>query len=32
MFNRFFAEFDLNQDGLISKGEMAQFVKKYLGI
>lgn len=23
MFNRFFTEFDLNQDGVISKGEMA---------
>ena len=29
-FNRFYAEFDLNGDGLISMIEMAKFVKKYI--
>jgi Ca2+-binding EF-hand superfamily protein len=31
MFNRFFGEFDTNQDGVISKGEMARFFKKFFG-
>lgn len=30
-FNRFFAEYDINTDGYISKNECAKFVKKFLG-
>lgn len=30
MFNRFFREFDINQDGVISKKEMAKFFKEFL--
>ena len=29
-FNRFYADFDLNNDGLISKAECARFVKKFI--
>lgn len=29
-FNRFYAEYDLNGDGLISKSECARFVKKFI--
>ena len=29
-FNRFFAEFDVNKDGFISKSEMARFVRQYI--
>jgi hypothetical protein len=29
-FNRFYAEFDVNNDGLISKTECARFVKKFI--
>ena len=29
-FNRFFAEFDINQDGAIQKGEMARFIKRFI--
>jgi len=32
MFNRFFNEFDINQDGVISKGEMARFFRKFMGV
>jgi Ca2+-binding EF-hand superfamily protein len=32
MFNRFFAEFDLDGDGQISKSEMARFLRKFMGI
>jgi Ca2+-binding EF-hand superfamily protein len=30
-FNRFFAEFDDNGDGVISRGECYNFVKRFLG-
>lgn len=29
-FNRFYSEFDLNNDGLISRAECARFVKKFI--
>ena len=29
-FNRFYAEYDINGDGLLSKDEIARFVKEYL--
>lgn len=29
-FNRFFAEFDINGDNVLSKGEMTRFAKKFL--
>lgn len=29
-FNRFFAEFDVNGDGVLSRGEMARFTRKFL--
>lgn len=32
MFNRFYAEFDLNGDGRISKTEMARFLRKFMGL
>ena len=30
VFSRFFQEFDINQDGYISKSEMANFFRKFL--
>lgn len=30
-FNRFYAEFDMNNDGFISKSECTRFVRKFLG-
>jgi Ca2+-binding EF-hand superfamily protein len=29
-FNRFFAEFDINNDGVIQKSEMARFIKRFI--
>lgn len=29
-FNRFFAEFDVNGDGALSRGEMARFARKFI--
>ena len=29
-FNRFFADFDVNKDGFISKSEMARFVRQFM--
>ena len=31
-YNRFFAEFDNNGDGVISRNECASFVRKFLGL
>lgn len=31
-FNRFFADFDINGDGVISRGECATFVRRFLGL
>jgi Ca2+-binding EF-hand superfamily protein len=31
-FNRFFADYDKNGDGVISRKEVTAFVKKFLGV
>lgn len=30
MFYKFFTEFDINNDGIIQKSEMARFIKRFI--